>query len=61
MDFVDAIKLDNLVIIDLLNLCFRYKHKNVKNFSADLINTIHSFGRSYKAKEIIVACDWGSS
>jgi len=52
---------ENLVIIDFLNLCFRYKHANKKNFTAEIISTIQSLGSSYQAKDIIIAGDWGSA
>lgn len=49
------------MVVDFLNLCFRYKHANKKNFAAELIHTIQSLGQSYSAKDIIIAGDWGSS
>lgn len=51
----------NLVVIDFLNLCFRYKHAKKKIFAAEVISTIQSFGRSYYAKDIVIAGDWGSA
>jgi len=62
MEFMDTMKgRDNLLIIDLLNLSFRFKYANKKNFAAELISTIQSFARSYKASQVIIACDWGSA
>lgn len=52
---------NNLMVVDFLNLCFRYKHANKKNFTAEVISTIQSLGASYEAKEIIIAGDWGSA
>ncbi len=62
MDFVNTRGMNrkNLMVVDFLNLCFRYKHANKKNFTADIINTIQSLGVSYEAKDIIIAGDWGS-
>lgn len=62
MDFnaTRGMKRHNLMIVDFLNLCFRYKHANKKNFTAEIINTIQSLGVSYEAKDIIIAGDWGS-
>jgi 5'-3' exonuclease len=51
----------NLMIVDFLNLCFRYKHANKKNYTADIINTIQSLANSYEAKDVIIAGDWGSA
>lgn len=63
MDFVNSrgMKRDNLMIVDFLNLCFRYKHANKKNFTAEAISTIQSLGNSYGARDIIIAGDWGSA
>jgi len=62
LDFISSrgMQRDNLMIVDFLNLCFRYKHANKKNFTADIISTIQSLGTSYGAKDIIIAGDWGS-
>ena len=51
----------NLMVVDFLNLCFRYKHAKKKVFAADVINTIQSLGNSYEAKDIVIAGDWGSA
>lgn len=63
MDFVESrgSNNDNLMVVDFLNLCFRYKHANKKQFAAEVIGTIQSLGRSYDAREIIIAGDWGST
>ena len=50
----------NLMVVDFLNLCFRYKHANKKNFTAEAISTVQSLGRSYEARDIVIANDWGS-
>lgn len=55
-----GMKRHNLMVVDFLNLCFRYKHANKKNYTADIINTIHSLASSYEAKDVIIAGDWGS-
>lgn len=49
------------IIIDTLNLCFRYINKGQLNFQDDLERTIYSLARSYFAGTIILACDFGSS
>lgn len=64
MDFVEAKggKIgNNLMIVDGLNLAFRYKFANTKNYTSKYINTVQSLGNSYEAKDIIVLGDAGSS
>ena len=51
----------NLMIVDGLNLSFRYKYANKKNFAAEYVNTIHSLANSYNAKKVIVLGDGGST
>ena len=50
-----------LMIIDALNLAFRYKHSGAKDFASDYLQTVESLAKSYKAKHIIIAADQGSS
>jgi 5'-3' exonuclease len=50
----------NLVIIDGLNLAFRFKRANKTAFAAEYVQTVKSFGKSYKAKDIVVLGDAGS-
>ncbi len=50
-----------LMIVDALNLAFRYKHNGQQDFLDDYLNTVESLKRSYKAGKVIIACDSGSS
>ena len=52
---------NNLLVVDGLNLAFRYKYANKKVFANDYINTIQSLANSYSAKQIVVLGDGGSS
>lgn len=52
---------ESLMIVDALNLAFRYKHSKSVNFVDDYIRTIQSLARSYKCAHVIIACDKGSS
>lgn len=52
---------DTLLIVDTLNLAFRYKHSGILPFSDDYIKTVESLKKSYKAKKVILASDMGSS
>jgi DNA polymerase-1 len=52
---------DTILIVDALNLAFRYKHSKRRDFAEDYVNTVHSLAHSYKASEVIIACDKGAS
>ena len=43
----------NLLIVDGLNVAFRWKHQNILDFKYDYIRTIESLAKSYKAGTII--------
>ena len=49
------------LIVDCLNLGFRWKHSGAKNFLDEYKKTVESLKRSYKAGQVILACDSGSS
>jgi 5'-3' exonuclease len=50
-----------LMIVDALNLAFRYKHSGARDFAQDYIRTVDSLAKSYKAQYVIIAADQGSS
>lgn len=50
-----------LMIVDALNLAFRWKHLAVRDFAEDYKRTVDSLKKSYKAKWVIIAADQGSS
>lgn len=52
---------ENIMIVDGLNLAFRYKHSKRESFAEDYLKTINSLAKSYGAKKTIVLSDWGSS
>ena len=52
---------NTLMIVDGLNLAFRWKHSGATEFADDYIKTVESLKKSYKAKWVVVACDKGSS
>jgi len=52
---------DNIMIVDSLNLAFRYKHIKRTDFAEDYYRTVKSLAKSYSASNIILACDWGKS
>ncbi len=50
-----------LMIVDSLNLAFRYKHSGATDFAEDYLRTVKSLAKSYKAAKVIIAGDSGSS
>ena len=53
---------NNLLILDGVNVAFRYlQRNNYANYTDDYIRTITSLGKSYKAKRIICCYDSGAS
>ena len=53
---------NNLVLIDGVNLAFRYLQRhNYADYTDDYIKTVNSLGRSYKAKRVICCFDSGAS
>lgn len=49
------------LILDALNLAFRFKHQGRNDFRFDYERTVESLAKSYDCKRIIVTADWGSS
>lgn len=52
---------NSLMIVDALNLAFRWKHSGATDFAEDYKRTVDSLKKSYKAKWVIIAADQGSS
>jgi len=50
-----------VIVIDALNLGFRWKHQNRVEFAEEYIKTVNSLASSYNCGTIILACDKGSS
>lgn len=61
--FKQTIELDpnTIMIVDALNLAFRWKHSGATKFLEDYMHTVESLRKSYKAEKVIIACDSGSS
>ena len=49
------------LIVDALNLAFRWKHQGRTDFRYDFQKTVESLAESYRCKSVIIAADWGSS
>lgn len=50
-----------VMVVDCLNLAFRWKHSGDTDFLDSYVKTIDSLKKSYKAGLVILACDKGSS
>jgi 5'-3' exonuclease len=59
--FTNTAKVENLMIVDAMNLAFRWKHSGATKFVDDYIATVMSLAKSYEAGTIIIAADWGGS
>jgi DNA polymerase-1 len=52
---------NSTLIVDALNLAFRWKHQGRTDFRYDYQSTVKSLAKSYDCKNIIITADWGSS
>jgi 5'-3' exonuclease len=60
--FQQVSELENtLMVVDALNLAFRWKHNGATDFYEDYLRTVDSLKKSYKARWVIIAADQGSS
>jgi 5'-3' exonuclease len=50
-----------IMIVDSINLAFRFKHAKSTDFIDSYLNLIESLKKSYKATKVIIACDKGQS
>lgn len=49
------------IVIDALNLAFRWKHQGRTDFCDDYVRTVESLARSYDCSNVIITSDKGSS
>jgi DNA polymerase-1 len=60
--FTQEVKPDsNMMIVDCMNVAFRWKHSGATKFVEEYIATVMSLAKSYNAGTIIAAADWGGS
>ena len=52
---------NSTLIVDALNLAFRWKHQGRTDFRYDYQSTVKSLAKSYDCKDVIITADWGSS
>lgn len=50
-----------ILVVDCLNLAFRWKHSGDTDFLDSYVKTVDSLKKSYKCNQIVLACDSGSS
>lgn len=61
-NFSDKIEsAENTLIVDALNLAFRWKHQGRSDFRYEYQKTIESLAKSYACSKLLIAADWGSS
>lgn len=51
----------HVLVIDALNLAFRWKHSGDTDFLDSYRRTVDSLRKSYKCGKVVIACDSGSS
>ncbi len=49
------------LVVDALNLAFRWKHQGRTDFRQEYVETVKSLAKSYKCEKIIITADQGSS
>ena len=54
-------KKEGTMIVDALNLAFRWKHQGRTDFRYEYEKTVNSLADSYKCKDVIITADGGSS
>lgn len=61
-DRYDTENYDATLIVDALNLAFRWKHTNKwQDYKYDFERTVESIANSYQCGNIIICADWGKS
>ncbi|MCS5550545.1 MAG: hypothetical protein NZ811_03400 [Gammaproteobacteria bacterium] len=49
------------LVVDALNLAFRWKHQGRTDFRHDYVAVVKSLANSYNCGRIVITADWGSS
>jgi len=57
----DKSSFNNLLVLDSLNLAFRYKHAKTRNYAAKYLETVRSLANSYECRDIIITADFKGS
>ena len=53
--------LDGVLIVDALNLAFRWKHQGRTDFREQYVETVKALANSYHCGTVLITADWGSS
>lgn len=63
IEFKKAMQSDprSLMVVDALNLGFRWKHSGDTDFLDSYVRTVDSLKKSYNCDKVVIACDSGSS
>jgi 5'-3' exonuclease len=65
MEFAETLKKqeknENLIIIDGLNIAFRWRYKRVPYYTNDYVRTVESLAKSYDCGNMIILADGGST
>ena len=56
----DPAPIGNLLIVDGLNLAFRWKHQKKEFYKQEYIRTVDSLAKSYNCGDIVILGDGGS-
>ena len=59
--FKDKMRKKGTLIVDTLNLCFRWKHQGRSDYRYEFEHTVNSLANSYQCNTIICTADWGAS
>ena len=60
-ELTKPLDINRLLIVDSMNLAFRWMHRKSKVFADEYIRTVESLARSYDCGSIAIAGDWGGS
>lgn len=52
---------DSLLLVDGLNLAFRWKHQKATEFLDDYVKTVQSLAKSYHCGKVVILTDYGGS
>jgi|TARA_Y100000385_G_scaffold266956_1_gene302613 5'-3' exonuclease len=65
MEFAETLKKqehnENLIIVDGLNIAFRWRYKRVPYYTNDYVRTVESLAKSYNCGNMIILADGGST
>ena len=61
LDNPNQIQNGNLLIVDGLNVAFRWKYSKQLEFKHDYVRTVESLAKSYNCGNIVVLADGGST